>query len=201
MQQQNGHIAPLYGLVLAGGRSQRMGSDKGLLAYHGIPQREFAGRLMEPICDAVYLSLRQDQDAADSRYPGIFDTNRYRGPFNGILSAHEAFPEVAWLVVACDLPLLDVATLELLLSGRRPDSVATSLVTGVSGLPEPLAAIWEPHGLTEACTYLDNATSSCPRKFLIRAGATCVRVPDDAVLANANNPEERQVIRDRILGL
>ncbi|MFT5737968.1 MAG: molybdopterin-guanine dinucleotide biosynthesis protein A, partial [Maribacter sp.] len=33
--------AKIYGLVLAGGKSTRMGVDKGLITYHGLPQRDY----------------------------------------------------------------------------------------------------------------------------------------------------------------
>ena len=56
-------IDKLYGLVLSGGKSTRMGTDKGLITYHGIPQREYIYKLLEEVCDATFLSIRDDQAA------------------------------------------------------------------------------------------------------------------------------------------
>ena len=95
------------GLVLAGGKSTRMGRDKGLLSYHDKPQREYLYEQMRPLCRDVYLSIRPEQkDSLPEGFASIADENIYRGPLNGLLSAHHAFPEAAWLVVACDLPFL-----------------------------------------------------------------------------------------------
>ena len=108
-----GSGADIYGLVLAGGQSRRMGQDKGLLDYHGKPQRDYMYEQLQPLCREVYMSIRPGQEGALPRgIPYILDENQYRGPFNGLLSAHHQFPEVAWLVVACDMPLLDAAALE-----------------------------------------------------------------------------------------
>ena len=52
----------IMGLVLAGGRSQRMGMDKGMLQYHGKPQREYLYEQLEPICSRVFLSIRPEQE-------------------------------------------------------------------------------------------------------------------------------------------
>ena len=102
-------IPQLYGLVLAGGKSTRMGSDKGLIQYHDRPQQEYLYHLLEQVCSKVYLSIRNEQQASVSNeFNVIADQNEYHGPFNGILSAHKAHPNVAWLVLACDLPLLDL---------------------------------------------------------------------------------------------
>lgn len=193
---------PLYGLVLAGGRSSRMGRDKGLLAYHGLPQREYLYQLLEPLCQKTFLSIRPEQSGSVAgNFETILDEDRFKGPFNGLLSAFHGFPDAAWLVVACDLPLLDAAGLEQLISHRDPAHVGTAYATRASGLPEPLAAIWEPAGLQQAETYLATAESSCPRKFLIRHGAKLVFPANDALLANANDPAEYELIQAKLAAL
>ncbi|MCO5723528.1 molybdenum cofactor guanylyltransferase [Robiginitalea marina] len=187
------------GLVLAGGQSRRMGTDKGLLKYHGKPQREFLYEQLEPLCDRVFLSIRPEQ--RESLLPGldyILDENRYKGPFNGLLSAHHAFPGAAWLVIACDLPLMDRSALAFLLARRDPEAMATAFATRASGLPEPLAAIWEPAGLREAEQYLASAESSCPRKYLLNTKTTLVFPEDDLWVANANEPGEYKSLRSKL---
>jgi molybdopterin-guanine dinucleotide biosynthesis protein A len=189
----------IMGLVLAGGKSTRMGTDKGLLSYHGKPQREYLYEQMRPLCRDVYLSIRPEQkDSLPEGFASIADENIYRGPLNGLLSAHHAFPEAAWLVVACDLPLIDRQVLEYLITRRNPDAMATAFATRKTGLPEPLAAIWEPHGLQAAETHLQTAESSCPRKFLINTETALVYPEDDLWVANANEPEEYEALLEKL---
>lgn len=195
----NTHVKPLYGLVLSGGESTRMGTDKGRISYHGRPQREYVYTLLETLCDQIFLSIRQEQVAGvDPSLNKIIDSNAYRGPFNGILTAHMLFPEAAWLVLACDLPLIDLDTLKLLCESRAQEKDATALATHKSGLPEPLAAIWEPQGLQKAIEYLQGAESSCPRKFLIGANTALVFPETDQKLWNANSKEDYEEVQTRL---
>ncbi len=190
-------IAPLFGLVLSGGKSRRMGKDKALIEYHGRPQQEILYDLVHQFCEQTFISLRKDQrKEVPAKYNVIFDKNEYAGPLNGILSAHKKHPGAAWLVIACDLPLLDEKTLDLLISGRNPGKDATALATKASGLPEPLAAIWEPKGLNHVKEYLLNATSSCPRKFLLNTETQLIFPENDDVLANANSMQDFKRIKE-----
>ena len=189
----------LYGLVLAGGKSTRMGADKGLLNYHGVPQQEYLYNLLSKVCDQVFLSIRTDQQSEIPKdFQVIVDQNEYRGPFNGMLSAHKAYPEVAWLVVACDLPLLDLDTIQNLVKSRKASKLSTSYATKASGLPEPLITIWEPSGLDSAMEYLKNTESSCPRKFLINSEISLVHPERDETLYNANSLEEFEYAKTKI---
>jgi molybdopterin-guanine dinucleotide biosynthesis protein A len=185
----------IMGLVLAGGQSRRMGTDKGKLTYHDKPQREYLYDQMKTLCSRVFLSIRpEQQDDIPEGLDFIVDENQYRGPFNGLLSAHHAYPEVAWLVVACDLPLVDQKVLKYLADRRDPKAMATAYATHKTKLPEPLAALWEPHGLKTAESYMQTAQSSCPRKFLINEDTFLVFPLDDLWLANANEPGEYENI-------
>ena len=189
----------LMGLVLAGGRSTRMGTDKGLLSYHNKPQREYLYDQMRPLCRDVYLSIRpEQQESIPEGFACIADENKYRGPLNGLLSAHHAFPDAAWLMVACDLPLIDQQVLEYLVARRNPKAMATAFATRKTGLPEPLAAIWEPHGLKAAEIHLQTSESSCPRKFLLNTETTLVVPEDDLWVANANEPEEYEALLEKL---
>ncbi|MEM9648487.1 MAG: NTP transferase domain-containing protein [Bacteroidota bacterium] len=192
-------IPRLYGLVLAGGKSTRMGSDKGLIDYHGVPQREYLYNLLNNLCNKVYMSVRDEEQAAElTEMDCILDNNRHQGPFNGILSAHEAFPNVAWMVLACDLPLLDADTLLTLINQRNVKKMATSFATNESGLPEPLITIWEPEGLKQSLSYLKTVENSCPRKFLINSDTHLVHPKQDQVLYNANSLADYEFAKSKI---
>ena len=190
----------IYGLVLSGGKSTRMGNDKGLIAYHGIPQREYLYHMLNEVCDKTFLSVRNEQkDTLSGDFNCIEDENKYRGPLNGILSAHAKYPKVAWLVLACDLPLIDIESITSLISKRDVTKVATAYATKESKLPEPLVTIWEPNGLKKAIDYMTSAGSSCPRKFLINSDVKLIHPENDEVLYNANSLEEYKYASEKII--
>jgi molybdopterin-guanine dinucleotide biosynthesis protein A len=182
----------LNGLVLAGGRSQRMGRDKSQLNWHGKPQREHVADLLRPFCEEVLVSCRPEQ-AGDlpAAYPALPDTFVELGPYGAILSAFRAQPDRAWLVVACDLPLLDAATLDFLVNARQPKHLATAFVSPRDQMPEPLIAIWEPKSYPELLAFLGQGYS-CPRKVLLNTDSHLVLPPNPAALSNANTPEDLQ---------
>ncbi len=190
---------PLYGLILSGGKSTRMGEDKGLLDYHGIPQREYLYGLLENLGLPCYLSIRLDQkNNIPNNFNLIVDNDRYRGPFNGMLTAHATYPKVAWLVLACDLPLLNKVALKNLVLKRNTNKRATAYATHASSLPEPLVAIWEPTGLQNAKEYLKTAESSCPRKYLINSDTELIFPERDEILYNANSLPEYQFAKSKL---
>ena len=90
---------PVYGLVLAGGQSRRMGTDKALLEHGGRSQLAHVVELLEAEVDRVFVSARPDQqdEPERSRYELIVDRYEDMGPLAGILSAMEAYPDADWL--------------------------------------------------------------------------------------------------------
>jgi molybdopterin-guanine dinucleotide biosynthesis protein A len=184
----------LKGLVLAGGKSQRMGEDKGAIAYHGIPQREYAARMLEPLCEETYVSCRKDQlGEIETDFPLLADTFEGLGPFGAILSAFREDPEAAWLVVACDLPLLNEKSIRQLRQERNLSKLATAFNSPVNEFPEPLIAIWEPRAYPVLLQFLAQGYS-CPRKVLINSMVALLDAEDPQVLTNVNNPEEKEQI-------
>lgn len=186
----------LRGLVLAGGKSVRMGSDKGLMEYHGKPQREYTADLLAQHCTEVFISCRPDQIAEISApYQALPDTFLDLGPYSAILSAFRAFPDSAWLVVACDLPLLDEDTLQFLAQRRDSSRIATAFNSPDNEFPEPLIAIWEPKSYQVLLQYLAQGYS-CPRKVLINNNVALLEAPHTDALTNVNTPEESAEVRN-----
>ena len=62
----------------------------------------------------------------------------------GLLAAHAYAPAAGWLVVACDLPLVDASLLKELVAHRDAGRPATAFRASTDGEPEPLCAIYEP---------------------------------------------------------
>ena len=191
--------APLYGLVLAGGASTRMRRDKAALDYHGKPQLQWTFDLVSAVCERSFVSVRADQagDALRNQLPQIVDRVSVGGPIAGILSALLIHREAAWLVLACDLPFVDSATLRHLLLNRDTARIGTAYRSAHDGLPEPLCAIFEPHALGPMEDFVA-AGSACPRKFLTYSQAHTLELPRADALDNVNTAEEWAAARQAL---
>ena len=177
----------LYGLVLVGGQSNRMGKDKSALDYHGVPQSQYSFDLLSEFLPKVFYSVKSNNSAYS---PAISDQLDTKGPINGILSAMRTYPDKSWLVLACDLPLIDRQTIERLIAARNIEKYATAMATKKTGLPEPLVAIWEMNARDALIEHHVVNEKGCPRKFLLNNDIQLVYPDTDQELFNANNPEE-----------
>lgn len=191
---------PLYGLVLTGGKSERMGRDKSAIAYHGRPQARHVYELASQVCARTWISCRAEQREAEhlAGMPAMADRFLDMGPMGGVLSAMTAHPEAAWLVLACDLPCLGEETLRALLAGRQPLKTATAF-RGDDGFPEPLCTIYEAKSVHRLLRFL-GLGYECPRKVLINSPVALLDSPAGGALANANDPAEYAAARARLAG-
>lgn len=181
----------VYGLVLAGGQSRRMGRDKAALRRDGRSQLEYVVGLLEEVTERVYVSARRSQqdDPVRSRFAQIVDRYDDIGPVAGILSALETHPGRDWLVVACDLPNLVTETLEFLLAHRSAERSFTAYRSSYDGLPEPLCAVYRAGSEGLIRKFVDDGIV-CPRKMLIRSDTELLEQPDPHALDNVNTPED-----------
>lgn len=182
---------PLWGLVLAGGESRRMGLDKGRLAYGGEAQATRAWRMLDSVCARAFVSVRPGQADAEpyAQLPYIVDADRSaKGPAAGLLAAWARYDGIAWLVLATDMPFVDDSMLRELMDERDPGAIATAF-RGRDGKPEPLCAIWEPHAHDALLSRARNGNRSL--RGLLEESRICSVEPSDASkLASVNTPED-----------
>ena len=187
-------IAQVQGLVLAGGKSVRMGTDKGLLNYFGKSQRDYAIELLEKLNLKTYLSVRKEQNISDKAT--VEDVFLGLGPFGAISSAFQSNPNIAWLVLATDLPYVNEKVIKLLLEKRDPSKIATAIKGKNKQFPEPLITIWEPKAYPILLNYLALGIS-CPRKVLINNDVEIMEIDDDFII-NVNTPKEFDEVKKRL---
>lgn len=187
-------IAPMKGLVLAGGKSKRMGEDKTQLNYFGKPQLNHTVELLEANRLDTFVSLAVGQQIDAHQY--INDKFLDLGVFGAICSAFMHDPNMAWLVLATDLPFVDQQLISDLLKARDPSKVATAIKGKSKEFVEPLITIYEPKAYPILLSYLAQGYS-CPRKALINSDVAIVEV-DDHLIRNVNTPEEYQEAQKEI---
>lgn len=194
--------APLYGLVLAGGRSLRMGRPKAGLRYREEDQAHYLTGLLASVCEGAWLSVGADPDsgAGFGDLPVLRDREPSLGPAAGLLAAWDRAPGAAWLVAAVDMPFLDRPAVERLAAARDPAEAATAALNPESLLPEPLFAVYEP----AFRPYLEAAASAgrpglagilaCLRNRGEGPGVALVRFKDARVLRDVDTREEYRLI-------
>ena len=180
-----------WGLVLAGGKSRRMGHDKALLRRDDKSQLSHAVEVLESLLPSVFVSTRSDQrdEPERARFAQIVDRYQNMGPVAGILSAMDEFPDVNWLVVACDLPNIKVDTVEYLLQRVDKTRPFTAYISSGDKLPEPLCAVYRAGSDVLIRGFVEDGIN-CPRKMLIRSDTCLLTQPDPASLDNENTPDD-----------
>ena len=185
--------AQLYGLLLVGGKSTRMGQDKAQLIYRD-DQAEWIRlhKLLNQLCDKSFLSHPADQDFG---VDAIIDPAE--GPLCAIHAAQQAHPHARWLVIACDLPLLESSTLAELIASASTQNQATSYHSRIDQRAEPLCAIYEPSS-AEAIAQAVKDGARCPRKVLEAIDTKIIVLNSPHALDNANSPADTLEVRSHL---
>lgn len=166
-----------------------MGTDKGLLNYHGTPQREHLFHLLQEFCTGVFTSCRKDQNVPEDYNP-LIDKFSIPGPMNGIMTAFSHRPDSAWLIVAVDMPYVGKSTLEQLMVNRDRKKLATCFYSPDLKGPEPLLTLWEPAAFSFLRSFTEKGNIS-PQQFLAEHNVNVIQAHDVKVLANFNSPNDK----------
>jgi molybdopterin-guanine dinucleotide biosynthesis protein A len=191
--QQNTAPAPLAVLILTGGLSERMGQDKAVMDYHGMPQWRFLSLECASLNLPVFYSVRNQEQAISREIPlenCIVDQYLDVGPLGGVMSAMAQHPEYSWVVMACDMPNWSAESIQFLISARNPKKMATAFWNGEKQWAEPLATIWERESKGFISMWM--AQSRCARKLLARLPMEKIVPLEVSWLQNINSPQEKE---------
>lgn len=182
----------IKGLVLIGGKSTRMGTDKSQLDYHGKPQKEFVKELLEANGIETFYSVSKDEGNSKE----ISDVFSNVGPLGGICSAFQKDSHSAWFVLATDLPFVNDSLIKLVLEKRNPSKMATTVKGMNKDSLEPLIAIYEPTIYPVLKQSLEEGNFS-PLKILTNLEVEIVEVEDEWI-ENVNTLEEVEVAKEKL---
>jgi molybdenum cofactor guanylyltransferase len=193
----------ILGVVLAGGRSTRMGTEKALIEFGGKPLIAHAVARLSPQVDAVAINANGDPTRfASLGLSVVADAPAHRGlgPLAGIAAAlalAEAGSYSCVLTVPCDAPFAPLDLASRLAAAMGEASAAGA--EGPRGL-EPLFALWRSNARSRLERALESGERS-PRDFL--AACNAIRVPFAAAtgvdpFANLNDRGELAAARARL---
>ena len=190
----------LFGLVMCGGLSSRMGTDKAKLSYYGKEQRYYLYELLSQLCTQVFLScqIEQVKDISEE-YRVITDNEKYKGigPMGGLLSAFDKFPNASFLVAACDYPFLDETHLHKLKDFWLGEDVSISYFNTESGFREPLLAIYDTSCYSALLKQFEEGKHSL-RHFLEEINACKIMADTPDVLTSVDTYEDYLKILSRL---
>jgi molybdopterin-guanine dinucleotide biosynthesis protein A len=189
------------GLVLAGGRGERLGRTKGDLSFQGKTLAERAAAQLWSICGSVLVSISEGAINPASEYPCLVDPPPAgRGPLAAIDAAFDATGDADLLVLACDYPFVTQELMGRLAShAMGQDDVV--MMTDFAGRDHPLVALWCRH----AASTVHEAVAAgrfkvrglLPDLSVRRLGPAEFQGVDlDRALFNLNRPEDLKAIAE-----
>jgi molybdenum cofactor guanylyltransferase len=164
----------MLGIILCGGQSFRMGSDKGLLVHEAKTWAQTALDKLSVLDIPVKLSVNPEQQ---SEYAKVFTPEMLiiddisisiKGPLLGVLSAHLQNPADDLFLLACDLPLIEPFILKELVTAYLTDQKYEAYIFTNDNEPEPLCGIYASKGLTKIIALQkENRLTRHSMKFIL----------------------------------
>jgi molybdopterin-guanine dinucleotide biosynthesis protein A len=181
----------LYGLVIAGGNSNRMGTDKSWLRYHGKPQLYHVYDLLSACTNDVYISCNKYQkNRIFPYYKTIVDKKIFenQGPIAALLTAFNQNPDHDLLVLATDYPFLTAATLSKFADFAKGQRLCAFFNAG-SNVYEPILAYYPKEIYPSLKLFFDSGKNSL-QQFLAEQNAAKFFPEDINELINVNTQDE-----------
>jgi len=134
-------------IILAGGKSSRMKSNKALLPVSGIKLIEKLTASLKAFFDEIIISTNSENDYSFLSYKQVIDEGPDQGPLMGILTGLKASNNLTNFVIACDIPEIDIFPLKIMSDQAK----FFDLVVPISdnGRYEPLYAFYNKRLIPE----------------------------------------------------
>ena len=179
-------IAEICGLILTGGQSSRMGSDKAQLTYSNRPQWQEVADLLRPFCNKVYWSCTSEQKTHWQLGEfGLVDLISGHGPASGLHAAFTSSDQCTWLVVGCDYPLLQSVDIQSLIAAREAGIEAITYFNEQEKEIEPMIALWELQAQRNFLEAFSKGNDS-PRRILRACKLKMIVPRKSEILTNRN---------------
>jgi molybdopterin-guanine dinucleotide biosynthesis protein A len=185
----------VYGLVVCGGKSTRMGSDKAFLVYHQKPQcyhlADILGKDDQPLCTRVVISCNENQiNLISQDYDPLPDLSQYRnsGPIASLLTAFHAHPANDFLVIGCDYPFIEGKDLSEFLETIQEDSLVAAFYNSEHKY-EPLLA-WYSHKCAPLLKNFYKSGQNSLQHFLRENSAEKYRPENQLIMRSVDTPSE-----------
>lgn len=141
----------ITGVILAGGKSSRMGTDKGLLELNGQPLIQYAIDTLKSIGLEIII-ISNNSDYEQFGFPVYPDIIPDKGPIGGVYTALSYSSTEKNLIVSCDTPFLSKKLLNYLIDASKNSSIA---IAEFEGREHPLIGIYSKHSRDTFKLYLD----------------------------------------------
>ncbi|MFP5469983.1 MAG: molybdenum cofactor guanylyltransferase [Bacteroidia bacterium] len=136
----------ITGIILAGGKSSRMGTDKGLAQYNNIPMIAHVIKALKPITDDVIIVTSNDQYNTFG-YPVIADLIKDSGPLAGLYTGLFHSKNELNVCLSCDIPLISTEIILRLTETIKKKDAAIALH---SNKIHPLIGVYKKHNYANA---------------------------------------------------
>jgi molybdopterin-guanine dinucleotide biosynthesis protein A len=188
-------MQPLTGLVVCGGQSSRMGTDKSMLNYHGQEQRYHLYQMLAPFCKTIFISCNLTQARSIKEdFAFITDDEKYIaiGPMAAVLTASDLHPNHSFLVIGCDYPFLQQADIAALVGNRLEERKAIAFYNQPAGIYEPLLCIYESNIILKLRHHYQQQQYSL-QQVLKEANATKVFPKDINSIRSIDTREDHEL--------
>lgn len=143
----------ITGIILAGGKSSRMGTDKGFLMLNNKPFVQYSIDALQPLVSEI-LIVSDNTDYDVFRLKRINDMTKNAGPVAGICSGLEASSTEYNLILSCDIPLITSEILQKLIDNIDDDSQIIQAES--QGKSMPLIALYKKDVANTFDAFLKN---------------------------------------------
>jgi len=183
----------ITGIVLAGGKSTRMGSDKGFVTYNNKPFIQHIIDALQPLVDEIIIvSNNPDYDVFNLKR--VNDIIEDAGPLAGMYSGLQDSKTELNIVLSCDIPLINQGVLEQLILANNKDIDVVQ--TESQGKTMPLIALYNKRCASTCLALLESGERRL--RFLINQLKSKTIVLDDTLekyTANINSQSDLKRIK------
>jgi len=180
----------LLGVVMCGGQSQRMGTDKGLIKQGDTTWAQLGYNKLKQLDIDVLVSVNSSQITTYSNLFNtgdlVVDATNISGPLNGILSVHTRYPDKDMLILGCDITEMGIPTLKDLIAAYLTNSGHDYYTYHNNEFYEPLCAIYTAKALTKL--KQSDLTNYTLQKILRSGNTNSLQVTNPEAFTNHNTP-------------